>query len=52
MSNGVIAIEPGEGGDDAALFARELGRAIARWAGSTMSESSRGVVVPADRQFL
>lgn len=40
-----IEIHAGEGGDDAALFALELARAIAKHCGGTVTHEGRIVVV-------
>lgn len=46
-----IEIHPGEGGDDAALFALELGRAIAKHSGGSVSNDGRVVVVTTSRRL-
>lgn len=40
-----IEIHPGEGGDDAATFALELGRALAKFSDGNMTREGRIVVV-------
>lgn len=42
-----IEIHPGEGGDDAATFALELGRALAKFSDGNVTREGRIVVVDA-----